>query len=180
MSKERLTRFFIAYNPAKVPLVDTILDAYAGHEEELFTALTTKYGPEPANEQRLVQAPLRVDYHSRLTAFFTKYNPEKLPEVDNMLDSCAGCEEEMFTALAKEAAEEDRMRALESTVAALQDAIVQMSDRMSRLEELSEARDANIHPRRSSSGCYKGPVSRPATALSVVNKRIESMTLCQR
>ena len=46
--RARLTRFFTQYNPAMVRDVDKLLDEYAGREEDLFTALTTKYGAEPA------------------------------------------------------------------------------------------------------------------------------------
>jgi len=45
--RDRLEAFYQYYNPERVPFVDVILDSYRGMEEQLFTALVGKYGPEP-------------------------------------------------------------------------------------------------------------------------------------
>lgn len=46
-TEERLTAFYEKYVPEKVESVPTLLEKYAGREENLFTALIKKYGPEP-------------------------------------------------------------------------------------------------------------------------------------
>jgi density-regulated protein DRP1 len=46
-SKERLTAFYIKYQPDKLDGIDGILEKYTGKEDKLFTALVKKYGPEP-------------------------------------------------------------------------------------------------------------------------------------
>ena len=46
-TEERLTAFYTKYVPEKVESVPTLLEKYAGKEENLFNALVKKYGPEP-------------------------------------------------------------------------------------------------------------------------------------
>eukprot|EP00744_Colponema_vietnamica_P011129 GILI01015658.1.p1 GENE.GILI01015658.1~~GILI01015658.1.p1 ORF type:complete len:1333 (+),score=203.70 GILI01015658.1:98-4000(+) len=43
----RLKLFYAKYAPDKLPQVDAALAAFKGREEEVFTILTAKYGPEP-------------------------------------------------------------------------------------------------------------------------------------
>ena len=43
----RLRRFYARYNPEKLNRVEEFLVAYRGEEEQLFTMLVSKYGPEP-------------------------------------------------------------------------------------------------------------------------------------
>jgi hypothetical protein len=111
--KSRLIAFYEKYNPEKISSVDKTLAAYAGREEEMFTALVTKYGPEPTAAQSTPARAASVaptspmagggsgsgDYKARLAAFYAKYNPEKISSVDKTLAAYAGREEEMFTAL---------------------------------------------------------------------------------
>jgi len=47
--EERLTKFYEKYVPEKVADVAKLLEKYKGKEEKLFTALSTKYGPEPVD-----------------------------------------------------------------------------------------------------------------------------------
>jgi density-regulated protein DRP1 len=44
-----LTNFYKKYVPEKVSDVSKLLSKYAGKEEKLFTALSSKYGPEPVD-----------------------------------------------------------------------------------------------------------------------------------
>lgn len=44
---ERLTRYYQTYNPDKVEDVPDLARKYATNQDELFTALVAKYGPEP-------------------------------------------------------------------------------------------------------------------------------------
>ena len=47
--EQRLIAFYKHYMPEKLDGIGKILDKYAGKEEQLFTALVKKYGPEPAD-----------------------------------------------------------------------------------------------------------------------------------
>eukprot|EP00759_Apiculatamorpha_spiralis_P000357 PhF_6_TR1006/c0_g1_i3/m.2006 len=49
--RTRLIQFYERHNPSKVSNVDKILSFYQGHEEELFTELTQRYGQEPWKEK---------------------------------------------------------------------------------------------------------------------------------
>jgi hypothetical protein len=48
----RLVKFYLAYNPEKLNRVEEFLKAYRGEEEQLFTLLKEKYGPEPDPPRR--------------------------------------------------------------------------------------------------------------------------------
>ena len=48
-TEQRLTKFYEKYVPEKVSDVGKLLEKYEGKEEKLFTALSTKYGPEPVD-----------------------------------------------------------------------------------------------------------------------------------
>ena len=45
--EERLTAFYKEYQPDKVSDIPSLLEKYAGKEDNLFRALVKKYGPEP-------------------------------------------------------------------------------------------------------------------------------------
>jgi len=45
--EERLTAFYMLYQPDKVSDVPSLLEKYSGKEDKLFLALVKKYGPEP-------------------------------------------------------------------------------------------------------------------------------------
>lgn len=45
--EQRLTAFYEKYVPEKIESIPGLLEKYAGKEENLFTALVKKYGPEP-------------------------------------------------------------------------------------------------------------------------------------
>ena len=47
LCRERMVRFYQRYAPDKIPLIDQTLARYAGREQELWSALVAKYGPEP-------------------------------------------------------------------------------------------------------------------------------------
>ena len=77
-------------------------------------ALVTKYGPEPATGQASQPpaavaapaaapspqaAPAAVDYRTRITAMYAKYQPEKVAQVDAMLEKYKGAEDQLMQAL---------------------------------------------------------------------------------
>jgi preprotein translocase subunit Sec61beta len=111
--RARLHRFYQRYNPEKLNMVDETLKKFAGREEEMFTALVQKYGPEPSESEEprqptTIEAAAISGYKARLVRFYEQYNPEKLAGVDVTLQKFAGHEEEMFAALvAKYGAEPD-------------------------------------------------------------------------
>lgn len=45
MYRNRLTEFYKQYNPEKLSMIDQILAAYAGREDQLFSELEARYGP---------------------------------------------------------------------------------------------------------------------------------------
>ena len=90
--KKRLYKFYNHYNAEKLVIVDQMLHDARGFEEELMDYLTMKYGPEPA-------PTVDLRYRDRLTAFYFHYNPSRVPEVDSILLSYSGMEEQLFGAL---------------------------------------------------------------------------------
>eukprot|EP00760_Papus_ankaliazontas_P017126 PhM_4_TR17042/c0_g1_i10/m.34819 len=101
--RDRLVRYFEAYNPSKLSNVDVILQQFAGKEEELFATLVSKYGPEPSAESEVApaaianeQSPPTNAVRDRLVRYFETYNPSKLSNVDVILQQFAGKEEELF------------------------------------------------------------------------------------
>ncbi|RNF03108.1 hypothetical protein TraAM80_05976 [Trypanosoma rangeli] len=52
--RQRLERFMRRHNPEKLGMIDAILQAYSGREEQMFEALVKKYGPEPPWEELCV------------------------------------------------------------------------------------------------------------------------------
>lgn len=121
-ARERLTRFYQKYNADKLHEIDGVLERFRGKESQLFNALVKKYGPEPSADE-VFAAPAESakskakpqpvapavpesqavkDFnHARLVAFYKRYNPEKLDEVDTVLAKYKGKEAQLFNALVK-------------------------------------------------------------------------------
>ena len=106
----RLTRFYQKYVPDKLSQVDAVLRKYEGVEEDLFSALVEKYGPEPATDDAATAPAAGGDgadgapdkhaaYAARLTRFYEQYVPSKLPQVETVLAKYEGIEEDLFSAL---------------------------------------------------------------------------------
>ncbi|KEG09515.1 hypothetical protein DQ04_05091010, partial [Trypanosoma grayi] len=103
--RERLSAFYGKYAPNKLGQVDAQLEKYAGREEDFLAALVQKYGPEP--EVTPAAPPISCGgseaggrtYRERLTAFYGKYAPNKLGQVDAQLEKYAGREEDFLAAL---------------------------------------------------------------------------------
>ena len=92
--KRRLYRFYNVKDAKKLVIIDRMLHDARGFEETLFDYLQKKHGPEP---------PPTVDlrHHDRLTAFYHYYNPKKIPQIDSILLTYSGIEEQLFAALVK-------------------------------------------------------------------------------
>ena len=95
-ARARLIGFFTRYCPDKLSTVDSILNAYAKDEAELFRRLTAEYGPEPSPGDPLAQVQPAVMPRDRLIAFYGHYCPEKVSTVDRVLEAYKGDEEALF------------------------------------------------------------------------------------
>lgn len=89
---QRLQIFFTHYNPDKLTSIPSLVEKYDGMVDDLFTALEEKYGQE---EKAVAAAAIR----HRLTVFFAHYNPEKLEDINQLLEKYVGIYDELFTAL---------------------------------------------------------------------------------
>jgi len=92
--ERRLLAFYTEYRPEKLIEVDDILKMYSGREEELFTALVKKYGPEPVGpnyksrndsvrrkSKKQVVAEARDDLHSTQSQSWSDMSPDTMIEV---------------------------------------------------------------------------------------------------
>lgn len=119
-TRERLTRFYLKYNGDKLHEIEGLLERFKGKETQLFSALVKKYGPEPSadevletkaakaapkKEKTVVDVPeskvVKDFNHARLLAFYNKYNPEKVGDVEQTLAKYKGKEAQLFNALVK-------------------------------------------------------------------------------
>ena len=96
--KGRLTRFYRHYNPAKLVVVDEMLKAARGHEEEMFKALRARYGPEPDHPTSAPSGP-STNLHHRLRLFYQHYAPDKLHTIPDTLKAYRGQEEQLMKVL---------------------------------------------------------------------------------
>ena len=101
-TEERLSRFYVKYNPEKLRLVATVLKQFADRDDELFAMLVDKYGPEPSHDEVLAmpaEMPVPDDigvYRRRLTRLLERYDPSQLEHVDALLEGHRGKEEVML------------------------------------------------------------------------------------
>ncbi|EKF38061.1 hypothetical protein MOQ_001732 [Trypanosoma cruzi marinkellei] len=94
------------HDPSRLEHVDYLLGKYEGKEELLVRFLEKKYaeeGIQPTPDENPLPASTtpveRVDYNQRLTSFFLRYDPEKVPHVDTILRKYSGKEEKLIQAL---------------------------------------------------------------------------------
>jgi hypothetical protein len=93
-AERRLLAFYTEYRPEKLLEVEDILKMYSGREEELFTALVKKYGPEPVGpnyksrnnsvrrkSKKQVVAEARDDLHSTHSQSWSEMSPDTMIEV---------------------------------------------------------------------------------------------------
>ncbi|KAF1333368.1 Rna-binding protein, partial [Globisporangium splendens] len=122
--RERLLRFYQKYNADKLHEIDGVLERFKGKEASLFTALVKKYGPEPSADEVLAapapsakksdkkkdvaaaasvpESKVVKDFnHARLLAFYKKYNPDKVGDVETVLSKYKGKEAQLFDALVR-------------------------------------------------------------------------------
>eukprot|EP00754_Rhynchopus_humris_P038271 Rhum_TRINITY_DN2091_c0_g1::Rhum_TRINITY_DN2091_c0_g1_i1::g.5764::m.5764 len=78
----RLTALYERHRPARLCDVDTLLDAYAGREDDLIRALVAKYGPEPPEPGPPQRAPRGGAGHRRAASVSSQSSSESLPPED--------------------------------------------------------------------------------------------------
>ena len=85
--KERLIRFYKAYNPSKLAHLDLFLNHWKGNEEELFEKLVKKYGPEPSEEDNqkkkgVLNLPITAAFEAvKMLGFTSQKTAPPSPEV---------------------------------------------------------------------------------------------------
>ncbi len=106
--KERVTRMYRKYDAKRLDSVDTSMEVYRGLELLLLEALVQKYGPEPSaasDDQPSLQSSqsscVPEPFRDRLSAFYLRYNADKLQSVPAKLQRYAGREEELMLQLVR-------------------------------------------------------------------------------
>jgi len=88
----RLFKFYKQNKPEKIREIDTLLRKYRGKEEVMFKVLDKKYG-----SATVIDPAVRL----RLLKFYEQYQPEKISQIDTLLQKYRGKEEVMFKVLDK-------------------------------------------------------------------------------
>eukprot|EP00936_MAST-01D_sp_MAST-1D-sp1_P001272 g1272.t1 len=106
LRRKKLVGIYEKHNPEKLSEVDNILSAYAGRESLLFERLEKKYllnvaFATPANKAAAERDRIHQLRRKKLVGIYEKHNPEKLPEVDNILRAYVGREAVLFERLEK-------------------------------------------------------------------------------
>jgi hypothetical protein len=91
-TRKRILAFYAKYNPTKTSTVDTIVETFEGREGELFRQLVSKYGAEPLPDD----AETDPEIEARVTAFYTKYRPNRLSQVPSVLEQWKDREGELI------------------------------------------------------------------------------------
>ncbi|RNF26389.1 uncharacterized protein Tco025E_01250 [Trypanosoma conorhini] len=110
--KRRLTSFFLLYDSAKVPHVDTLLRKYRGREAGVMESLVRRFGPEPSNlkeppsaeeaEEVSVVAPISdAALAARLRRFYAHHDAKELQgsHVDELVHNFREAPEALFEEL---------------------------------------------------------------------------------
>jgi hypothetical protein len=119
--KQRLEAFYQYYSPIKIAEVEETLRRWRGREDILFEALVHKYGPEPLSSGAGVSAggtggdngaggpavgpggaagaQPGVTPRTALRSFYAVHNPNRLPDIDRLLERFSGREATLFNML---------------------------------------------------------------------------------
>jgi len=104
-----LVEFYKIHNPEKMKNVDSLLEKCKGKEDELLEKIQKSYkveGQLPTltyiiNDKPLKEAPREASYRDTLVEFYSKFNREKLKDVDMILKKYEGKEGKLFDLLEK-------------------------------------------------------------------------------
>jgi hypothetical protein len=91
--KQKLTIFYQQNDPGKLPQIDTILASFKGREEELLDKL------EKAKASRRESAAQQDTIRHQVVEYYKKYDPEKVPQVDNIMGQFKGREKDLLQML---------------------------------------------------------------------------------
>ena len=94
-SREKLVALFQKYNPGKLGDVDILLEKYKGRDATLFKKIEDKYMPTPCMPQVKDKEETYV-YKTKLTELLTKFNPDKLSDIESLLLQYKGREDVLF------------------------------------------------------------------------------------
>ena len=83
--QERFERFYGHYNIPNVERLEGQLDEYAGKEEELMKQFVEIYGAEVEEEEKKDGSVDAVAVRARIVRFYQKWNPAKIPIVDELM-----------------------------------------------------------------------------------------------
>ena len=100
--RDRLSAFYLRYNPGKLQSVPDALQKYAGREEELMEQLVRKYGPEPtfASPPQSPRPDPLARIRQRIKELFELNGlSEKLGAIDDLLALNKGAEDQLLEAL---------------------------------------------------------------------------------
>jgi hypothetical protein len=99
--KYRLNKFYLKYNPTKLSEVTAVMQMFKGRESALFKNLIVKYGLEPEDPQPLPPPKYsRAEARAKVSAIYRLYAPEKLANLDEILERYRGDEENLLDQLA--------------------------------------------------------------------------------
>jgi hypothetical protein len=100
--RSRVLALYQKYAPKKVNNIDAVMTKYKGQEEDLITALVGKYGPEPAAPSTaavVAVAPAPSSFRDRIFNIYAKYAPDKVGNIDTLMEKYKGQEEDLIIAL---------------------------------------------------------------------------------
>lgn len=80
-----LTDLYSKYNPEKIADVPNLLNKYNGREKELISSLFVKYSVNPWDFD-FYKYYIESNFKEYISAFYGKFNPDKLNEVDKLVE----------------------------------------------------------------------------------------------
>ena len=96
-TRKQIELYLSVFYPSDLGEVDNLMNQYRGREKELISKLQSNFHvcdtTGPASE---------VDYQAILTKFLTQADPERVNDVDSILEKCKGRETILFSVLSKE------------------------------------------------------------------------------
>eukprot|EP01064_Diplonema_japonicum_P025425 TRINITY_DN36849_c0_g1_i1.p1 TRINITY_DN36849_c0_g1~~TRINITY_DN36849_c0_g1_i1.p1 ORF type:complete len:535 (+),score=100.75 TRINITY_DN36849_c0_g1_i1:34-1638(+) len=98
--RERLRRFYQKYNPSQLIMVDDMLGAAKGNEEDMFAALVNLYGPEPKLQlEHGEREQVNLTFVQRLKRFYYYHNPSHNQDLDALAVRYRHRQEQLMIAL---------------------------------------------------------------------------------
>ena len=96
--RKQIELYLSVFYPSNLGEVDNLMNQYQGRENELISKLQSNFHACGTTKDQASE----VDYQAILTKFLTKADPERVSEVDSILEKCKGRETILFSVLSKE------------------------------------------------------------------------------